>query len=110
MRILVVGGGGREHALVWKIAQSAEAAEIYAAPGNAGTAALARNLNISATDIRALGEAARDSRIDLAVIGPEQTLSLGVVDHFASLGIPAFGPTQAAAQIETSKAFAKDLL
>ncbi|TET75835.1 MAG: phosphoribosylamine--glycine ligase, partial [Dehalococcoidia bacterium] len=89
---MVVGGGGREHALVWKLLQSTKVADVYVAPGNAGTAAIAKNLDISPTDLDALSRAAKDNRIDLAVIGPEAPLAAGIVDILQSLGIPAFGP------------------
>ncbi|MFH1031729.1 MAG: phosphoribosylamine--glycine ligase [Chloroflexota bacterium] len=108
--MLVIGSGAREHTLVWKLAQSPNAQEIYAAPGNAGTSLIAQNLNISPTDIKALGKAAREKAIDLVVVGPEASLAEGIVDHFQKLGIPIFGPAKQAAQIESSKAFAKDLM
>lgn len=110
MKILVVGGGAREHTLVWKLLQSPKAEEVFVAPGNAGTALIAENLNIRPTDLEALGKAAKDKGIDLVVVGPELPLALGIVDHFDSLGIPAFGPTKAATQIESSKVFARNLM
>ncbi|MDY7019015.1 MAG: phosphoribosylamine--glycine ligase [Chloroflexota bacterium] len=110
MKILVVGGGAREHTLVWKIAQSPRVDKIFVAPGNAGTALIAENVNIRPTDIEALGKIATDKRIDLVVVGPEAPLASGIVDHFNGLGIPTFGPTKAAAQIESSKVFARNLL
>ena len=110
MKILVVGGGGREHALVWKIAQSPLVAKIYCAPGNPGTAALAENLPIRADEIEKLLEFARKERIDLTVVGPEQPLSMGIVDIFEDHGLKVFGPCQKAALIEGSKAFSKDLM
>ena len=110
MKILVVGGGGREHTLVWKIAQSPRVGKIFAAPGNAGTAAIAENLNLRATDIEGLGKAAKEKGIDLVVVGPEAPLASGIVDYFDRLGIPAFGPTKAATQIESSKVFARNLM
>lgn len=110
MNILVIGGGGREHALVWKLSQSPRAEEIFVAPGNGGTASIAHNLNIRATDIPALAKAAKDNRIDLAVVGPEAPLAEGIVDYFQSQGIAVFGPTKAAAQIESSKVFARELM
>lgn len=110
MKILVVGGGGREHSLVWKIAQSPKADRVYAAPGNAGTAGLAENLNVHHTDLEGLGNACTEKGIDLVVVGPEAPLASGIVDYFDNLGIPAFGPSQAAARIESSKAFARDLM
>ena len=110
MRILVVGNGAREHALVWKIKQSPKVSEIYVAPGNGGTAAIAHNLDIPATDVDSLVKAARKHKIDLAVIGPEATLGAGIVDRLDEVGIPAFGPRQAGAQIECSKVFSKELM
>lgn len=110
LKILVIGGGAREHALVWKLHQSPKVEEIYAAPGNAGTAAIARNLNIRPTDLTELVEAATTNHIDLAVVGPEAPLAEGIIDLFADAGIPAFGPTKAATTIESSKVFAKELM
>ena len=110
MKILVVGGGGREHTLVWKIAQSPRITKVYAAPGNAGTAAIAENINVRPTDIEGLGKAAKEKGVDLVVVGPEAPLASGIVDYFDGLGIPIFGPTKAAAQIESSKVFARNLI
>ena len=110
MKVLVVGGGAREHTLVWKLAQSPKVKEIYAAPGNAGTARIAHNLNVSPTDIKALAKIAQEKGIELVVVGPEAPLAEGIVDHFQSIGIPIFGPTKAAAEIESSKVFAKELM
>lgn len=110
MKIMVVGGGGREHALVWKIAQSPLVTELYCAPGNPGTAALATNLPIAADQLDKLLAFAYENRIDLTVVGPEQPLSLGIVDLFESHGLKVFGPSQKAAFIEGSKAFSKDLM
>ena len=110
MKILVVGGGGREHTLAWKLAQSPRVKEIFAAPGNAGTAAIAENLNLRPADIEGLGKAAKEKGIDLVVVGPEAPLASGIVDYFDSLGIPIFGPTEEATQIESSKVFARNLL
>jgi phosphoribosylamine--glycine ligase len=110
MRILVVGSGGREHTLVWKLAQSESVAQVYAAPGNAGTAQLAKNLGISATDIDALTRAAKENDIALVVVGPEVPLAAGIVDALEGVGIPAFGPSKEAAMIESSKVFAKGLM
>ncbi|MBI2851621.1 MAG: phosphoribosylamine--glycine ligase [Chloroflexi bacterium] len=109
MKLLVIGSGAREHALVWKLAQSPKVAEIFAAPGNAGTAQLGRNLDLTASDFAGLAKAARENKIDLVVVGPENPLADGIVDHFQSLGIPIFGPNKKAAQIEASKVFAKEL-
>ena len=110
MKILIVGGGGREHTLVWKIVQSPRVEKVFAAPGNAGTAAIAENLNLRPTDIEGLGKAAKEKGIDLVVVGPEAPLALGIVDYFDSLGIPIFGPTKAATQVESSKVFARNLM
>ena len=110
MNVLIVGSGAREHALAWKLRQSPRLTDLFVAPGNAGTAAIAHNLQVNASDIDSLCRAASDHRIDLVVVGPEAPLSLGVVDSLATLGIAAFGPTQAAARIESSKSFAKALM
>lgn len=110
MKILVIGSGGREHALVWKIVQSPKVERVFVAPGNAGTAAIAENLNLRPTDIEGLGRAAEKKGIDLAVVGPEAPLAAGIVDYFNSLDIPVFGPTEAAARIEASKGFARNLM
>ena len=110
LKIMVVGGGAREHTLVWKLLQSSKVSEVYVAPGNAGTAAIAKNLDISPTDLDALSRAAKDNRIDLVAIGPEAPLAAGIVDMLQSLGIPAFGPTSEATLIESSKVFAKGLM
>lgn len=107
MRILVVGSGGREHALVWKLGQSARVARIFVAPGNAGTVVSATNIPIAADDIEELRRFARENAIDLTVVGPEAPLAAGIVDVFQAASLPVFGPTQAAAQLEASKAFAK---
>jgi len=110
LKILVVGGGGREHTLVWKIVQSPRVAKVFAAPGNAGTATIAENLNLRPTDIEGLGQAAKEKGIDLVVVGPENPLASGIVDYFDGLGIPIFGPSKAATQIESSKVFARGLM
>jgi len=110
MRILVVGGGGREHALVWKIAQSPLARKVFCAPGNPGTARLAENVAIPADDVDALSRWAVENRIDLVVVGPEGPLVLGLADRVSASGIPVFGPSAAAAQLEGSKAFAKEVM
>ena len=110
MKILVIGGGGREHALVWKIAQSPLVNKIYCAPGNPGTAALAENLPIAVDQLDKLLAFAYENKIDLTVVGPEQPLSLGIVDLFEAHGLKVFGPSQKAAFIEGSKAFSKDLM
>lgn len=110
MRVLVVGGGAREHAILWKLAQSPRRPRLFAAPGNAGTAALAENLTIAADDVDALAAAARDYAIDLTIVGPETPLVLGIADLFRTEGLRLFGPTAAAARIEGSKSFAKQLM
>jgi phosphoribosylamine--glycine ligase len=110
LKVLVVGNGAREHTLVWKLTQSSRVTEVYAAPGNAGTARIATNLDIRPTDIESLARTVREKHIELVVVGPEAPLAEGIVDHFQKLGIPIFGPTQAAAQIEGSKAFSKALM
>jgi phosphoribosylamine--glycine ligase len=110
MRILVVGSGAREHTLVWKLAQSPKAEEIYAAPGNAGTANIAQNVDYKAEDVDGLLQFARENRVDLTVVGPEGPLAAGIVDAFEKIGLAIFGPTQKAAEIESSKVFAKELM
>jgi phosphoribosylamine--glycine ligase len=110
MNVLVVGGGGREHALVWKLAAEPSVALVSCAPGNFGIAAAAGALPISASDINALAEFAASSRIDLTVVGPEVPLDAGIVDLFTSRGLCIFGPTRQAAQLECSKAFAKEFM
>ncbi len=109
MRVLLVGGGGREHALAWKLAQSPEVTALYAAPGNPGIAALARSVPVGAEAVAALAALAERERIDLTVVGPEAPLAAGLVDGFAERGLVAFGPTRAAAELESSKVFAKRL-
>lgn len=110
MKILLVGGGGREHALAWKIRQSPLVTELIIAPGNAGTAALGRNLPVRADDVAGQVALARREQPDLVVVGPDNPLALGLVDQLQAAGITSFGPTAAAARIEASKAFAKDLM
>ncbi len=110
MNVLVVGGGGREHALVWKIAQSPLVEKIYCAPGNPGIASLAECVDIPVEKIAALCDFALDKRIDLTVVGPEVPLTLGIVDLFQTAGLQIFGPSKAAAQLEGSKGFSKDLM
>lgn len=108
--VLIIGGGGREHALAWKAAQSPLVAKVWVAPGNAGTAAEPRteNVEIGADDLARLTAFARDREVDLAIVGPEQPLVAGIVDQFEAAGLRAFGPSAAAAQLEGSKAFSKD--
>ncbi len=110
MNILVIGSGGREHALVWKIKQSPKVTKIYCAPGNAGIVALAECVSIAADDIKGLLKFAQDKKIDLTVVGPEAPLVLGIVDEFEQHNLKIFGPNQAAAQLEGSKAFSKEFL
>ena len=110
MKILVVGGGGREHAVAWRLARDTSRPEIFCAPGNAGTAAVACNLPIPADDIPALLAWARENRPDLTVVGPEAPLCLGITDAFAADGLRVFGPCQAAARMEGSKRFAKEIM
>jgi len=107
---MVVGGGAREHTLVWKIRQSDRVGEVFVAPGNAGTAAIATNLDVPAADIDGLCRAAREREVDLVVVGPEVPLAGGIVDSLQDLGIRAFGPSGRAAVIEASKVFAKRLM
>ncbi len=109
MRVLLVGGGGREHALAWKLAQSRELGRLYAAPGNPGIAEAAECVPIRADAIADLGAFAARERIDLTVVGPELPLTLGLADHFAERGLVVFGPSRAAAELEGSKVFAKQL-
>jgi len=110
MKCLIIGSGGREHALAWKIAQSSEIRRLYIAPGNAGTAKIAKNIPIQADEINSLLSFADKERIDLTVVGPETPLAKGVVNLFQKAGLPIFGPNQAAAQLETSKIFAKEFM
>jgi len=110
MKVLVVGGGGREHALVWKIADSPLVDRVFCAPGNAGMAQVGECVNIAATDILSLRKFARENSVDLTVVGPEEPLVKGIVDAFESAGLRAFGPSQQAARIEGSKVFAKQLM
>ena len=110
MKVLLVGGGGREHALAWKLAQSPRLTRLYAAPGNPGIAAHADCVPVRDTDLDGLVALARRERVELAVIGPEVPLSLGLRDRLSDAGVPVFGPSQSAARLESSKAFAKDLM
>ena len=107
MKVLVVGGGGREHALAWKLAQSPKVQAVYVAPGNGGTALDSRLKNINITDAKELRDWAATEKIALTVVGPEQPLAAGIVDEFRAHGLRVFGPTKAAAQLESSKAFSK---
>lgn len=112
MKVLVIGGGGREHALAWKAAQSPTVSQVFVAPGNAGTALESNleNVAIAADDVPALLAFAQQQQIDLTIVGPEAPLARGVVDSFRAAGLAIFGPSKAAAQLESSKAFAKDFL
>jgi len=110
MNVLVIGGGGREHALAWKLAQSARAQQVFVAPGNGGTARDSRLQNVPITDPVALADFASAQKVGLTVVGPEAPLSAGVVDVFRARGLRIFGPSKAAAQLESSKAFAKDFM
>ncbi len=112
MKVLVVGGGGREHALAWKVAQSPRVDQVFVAPGNAGTAveAKVKNIAIAADDIAALVDFAKHEQIDLTIVGPEAPLVAGIVDEFCAVGLRCFGPSRKAAQLEGSKVFTKDFL
>jgi phosphoribosylamine--glycine ligase len=110
MKLLVIGGGGREHALVWKLAQSPRVEKIFCAPGNPGIAPLAQPVHLKIDQVDALLLFAETERIDLTIVGPEQPLALGLVDRFEAAGLPVFGPRCAAAEIETSKVFSKALM
>ena len=107
MKVLVIGGGGREHALAWKLSRDRAVAEVLAAPGNPGLARIARTIAIDAADTHALASLAERERVDLTVVGPELPLSRGIVDRFAARGLRIFGPSERAARLESSKAFAK---
>lgn len=110
MKILVIGSGGREHALVWKLAQSKHVGKIFCAPGNGGISDIAECINIKADDIEGLLDFAKREKIDLTVVGPEIPLSMGIVDEFRKYGLKAFGPGKKAAQLEASKIFAKEFM
>lgn len=110
MKVLIIGGGGREHAIAWKLSQSAKVSKIYCAPGNAGIAELAECVPIAASDIEALADFAATNQIDLTFVGPEDPLLLGIVNLFEKRGLTVFGPKKEAAIIEGSKSFAKDLM
>ncbi len=110
MKLLVVGGGGREHALIWKLRASRLIKKIYCAPGNGGIGRIAQRVALDPSDISGLAAFARKNRIDLTVVGPELPLSLGIVDEFVRFGLSIFGPSKRAAEIETSKAFAKEFM
>jgi len=110
VRILVIGSGGREHALAWKLKQSPGLDQIFCAPGNAGTAQLAENVAIGASDLAALARFAKQNHVDLTVVGPDDPLAIGIVDLFAAQGLRVFGPNKTAARLESSKIFAKELM
>src|ERR1700693_4989530 len=110
MKVLVLGSGGREHALVWKLRQSARVSKVYCAPGNGGIAGGAEGLSVGPESVGLLVGVGEQLRPDLTVVGPELPLTLGVVDEFTRRGWPVFGPTKAAAQLESSKSFAKEFL
>ena len=110
MKVLVVGGGGREHAICWKLAQSPKVTELYCAPGNGGIAQVAQCVPIKATDVEAMVAWAKEHAMDFVMVAPDDPLALGMVDALAAVGIPAFGPDKAAARIEASKVFSKDLM
>jgi phosphoribosylamine---glycine ligase len=110
MRVLLVGNGGREHALAWKISQSRRVETIYCAPGNSGTEEVAENVSIKAEDVRELVKFAGEQKTDLVVVGPEDPLCMGLVDELSAAGIRAFGPSRAAARLEGDKAFAKEIM
>jgi phosphoribosylamine--glycine ligase len=110
MNVLVIGSGGREHAILWKLSQSPKVKKLYCAPGNGGTAELAQNVPIAVNDFAALAQFVKDEGIDLTVVGPEDPLLGGIVDFFLQRGLPIFGPSAAAAKIEGSKSFAKNLM
>src|SRR5262249_44503148 len=109
MKVLIIGGGGREHALAWKCALSSRVTDVIVAPGNAGTAnePKVRNVPVSAEDIRSLVALARAESVDMTIVGPEAPLVAGIVDEFTQEGLSCFGPRRAAAQLEGSKAFTK---
>ena len=110
MQVLIIGGGGREHALAWKVSQSPKVKKIFCAPGNAGTAKLGENIPITAENFDLLLKFALEQKVDLTVVGPEQPLVLGIVDRFCENGLRVFGPEASAAKIEASKAFSKNLM
>ncbi|NQU16539.1 MAG: phosphoribosylamine--glycine ligase [Candidatus Saganbacteria bacterium] len=110
MKVLLIGGGGREHAIAWKLSQSLKITKLFCAPGNAGTAGCAENVDISSSDIPALKDFAQSQKIDLTIVGPEAPLVNGIVDEFEASGLKIFGPNRAAALLEGSKIFAKKLM
>ncbi|MBW8712575.1 MAG: phosphoribosylamine--glycine ligase, partial [Acidobacteria bacterium] len=110
MNMLVVGGGGREHALAWKLRSEPSVGAVLCAPGNPGTASIARNVDVPVSDLEGLAALAEREHIDLTIVGPELPLDAGIVDLFRSRGLPIFGPSRAAAQLECSKVFAKTFM
>ena len=110
MRVFVIGSGGREHALLWKLAQSPEITKLFCAPGNGGIGDVAELVDVGAEDVEALTEFAESKDIDLTIVGPEAALAKGIVDAFEKRGLRIFGPGKAAARLESSKAFAKNLM
>ena len=110
MKVLVVGGGGREHAICWKLAQSPKVTELYCAPGNAGIAQVARCVPVGATDVEGMVNWARENAVDFVMVAPDDPLAMGMVDALEAAGIPAFGPRKNAAVVEASKAFSKELM
>jgi phosphoribosylamine---glycine ligase len=112
LNILLIGGGGREHALAWKVAQSTDVDTVYVAPGNAGTALenKVKNISIDIMDFAKLADFVQKNKIDLTIVGPEAPLVAGIVNFFNERNLPCFGPTKGAAQLEGSKAFTKDFL
>ena len=109
MKVLVIGSGGREHAIAWKLAQSKKVTKVFCAPGNAGTARLAENVPVKVENLVGLMEIVRREKIDFTVVGPEDPLALGIVDRFEERGYAVFGPTQRAARLESSKVFTRKL-
>ena len=110
MRVLVVGGGGREHAICWKLAQSPKVTELFCAPGNAGIAQVATCVDVKATDVPGMVAWAKENHMDFVMVAPDDTLDIGMVDALEAVGIHAFGPRANAAIIEASKAFSKELM
>jgi phosphoribosylamine--glycine ligase len=110
MKVLIVGSGGREHAIAWKVSQSSKLSKLYVAPGNAATSDVAENVDIKVSEINKLADWAEENKIDFTIVGPEEPLSLGLADEFNRRGLMVFGPSQAASQMESSKAFSKDVM
>ena len=110
MNVLIIGSGGREHALAWKIAQSPKLKRLYLAPGNAGTSTIGQNINIPVTDLDGLLHFAQETGIDLTIVGPEAPLVEGLADRFRAAGLAVFGPSKEGAQLEGSKNFAKNFM